>query len=198
MTYSAGKAKPKVLYLVGEVPFFERPDCEFIVIAQEHLLSASFEVDAFLPAASFAEAEGTLDQHRGPRAEALVQIENPCPTEPSTGFARPDWLIFSKLAQTKLGATGSSSTRPREAVLKEISEKVTGFPARPDRQAPSAECPRPTSQSKRARPPPAAPGRLPAGGRARPASCHRGMDLSSKVEGPAANWPLKRDSGLHP
>ena len=64
---------PRVLYLVGEAPFVSRPDCEF-VIAQDTYLPP-FEVDVFLPAASFAEAEGTITNIEG-RVQALAQIEH--------------------------------------------------------------------------------------------------------------------------
>ena len=65
--------RPKVLYLVGEAPFTARPDCDF-VIAQD-LYLPPFEVDAFLPAASFAEAEGTLTNIEG-RVQELRPVEH--------------------------------------------------------------------------------------------------------------------------
>ncbi len=122
-----GRARPKVLYLVGEAPFFQRPDCDY-VIAQD-IYRPPFEVDAFLPAASFAEAEGTLTNIEG-RVQELVKIED-LPDGAITGFARPDWFIFGALAE-KLSRPGLSFRNAAE-VLEEISENVPGFPARPDR-----------------------------------------------------------------
>jgi len=123
-----GRAKLKVLYLVGEAPFFERPDCEYI-IAQD-IYHPPFEVDAFLPAASFAEAEGTLTNVEG-RVQEMVKIED-LPDGAITGFARPDWFIFGALAE-KLSCPGLEYKDAKE-ILEEISEKVAGFPASPDRQ----------------------------------------------------------------
>ena len=65
--------RPKVLYLVGETPFITRPDCDYL-IAQD-LYEPPFEVDAFLPAASFAEAQGTLTNEEG-RVQALRRVED--------------------------------------------------------------------------------------------------------------------------
>ena len=123
-----GRAKPKVLYLVGESPFFERPECDFL-IAQD-IYRPPFEVDAFLPAASFAEAEGTLTNVEG-RVQQLVKIED-LADGAVTGYARPDWFIFGALAE-KLGRAGP---QPKNAgqILKEIGTKVAGFPASPDRR----------------------------------------------------------------
>jgi formate dehydrogenase alpha subunit len=170
-----GRAKPKVIYLVGETPFFERPHCDY-VIAQD-VYHPPFAVDAFLPAASFAEAEGTLTNAEG-RVQRLVQIED-VPDGAVTGFMRPDWHIFGRLAE-KLNHH-QLGYRNATAVLKEISENVSGFPAKPDRKprrlVPKAKLP-------------IAKAKVRAAGTgsylliAEPAGfTHRGIDLSSKVEG---------------
>ncbi|MFH0982532.1 MAG: molybdopterin-dependent oxidoreductase [Planctomycetota bacterium] len=171
----AGRAKPKVLYLVGEVPFFARPDCEY-VIAQDTYYPP-FEIDAFLPAASFAEAEGTLTNVEG-RVQPLVRVEDRRDGA-ATGFSRPDWFIFSRLAE-KLGAA-SFDYADAEAVLKDISQSVPGFPAKPDRKlrrlTPKAELP---IERRKA----AVTGTVPFLLVAEPAGfAHRGVDLSAKVEG---------------
>jgi len=119
---------PRVLYLVGESPFFERPDCQYII--SQDIYYPPFEVDTFLPAASFAEAEGTLTNIEG-RIQELVKIET-LPEGEVTGFARPDWQIFSELSQ-KLGCK-DMVYHDAAAVLKEIHQKVSGFPETPDRQ----------------------------------------------------------------
>jgi formate dehydrogenase (NADP+) alpha subunit len=120
--------KPRVLYLVGESPFFERPDCEYII--SQDIYYPPFEIDAFLPAASFAEAEGTLTNIEG-RVQGLVKIES-LPEGAVTGFVRPDWRIFSELSR-KLGC-GDMKYYDAAAVLKEIHKNVPGFPGRPDRK----------------------------------------------------------------
>jgi predicted molibdopterin-dependent oxidoreductase YjgC len=122
------RKKPRVLYLVGESPFFERPDCEYII--SQDIYYPPFEIDAFLPAASFAEAEGTLTNIEG-RVQELVKIES-LPEGKVTGFVRPDWQIFSELSQ-KLDCKDMKYV-DAAAVLKEIHKNVPGFPERPDRK----------------------------------------------------------------
>ena len=94
-----GRAKPKVIYLVGAVPFFTRPSRDYLIA--QNTYHPPFEVDAFLPAASFAEAEGTLTNVEG-RVQNLARVEN-LPDGAANGFTRPDWFIFSRLAE-RLGA----------------------------------------------------------------------------------------------
>jgi predicted molibdopterin-dependent oxidoreductase YjgC len=170
-----GRAKPKVLYLVGEVPFFERPDCEHI-IAQD-IYYPPFEVDAFLPAASFAEAEGTLTNVEG-RVQQLVRIED-LPDSAATGFSRPDWFIFSRLAE-KLDSA-EFKYKDARAVLREISRSVPGFPAKPDRKrrklTPKAKLPIEKRKASAAGTGAYILVAEPAG------FAHRGIDLSAKVEG---------------
>ena len=172
---SKGRAKPKVIYLVGEAPFFDRPDCEY-VIAQD-IYHPPFAVDAFLPAASFAEAEGTLANVEG-RVQTLVRIEN-LPDGAATGFARPDWFIFSQLAE-RLNCP-EFKYKDAKAVLKEIGKSVPGFPARPNRAprrlAPKARLPIEKRKTLAAGTGPYLLVAEPAG------FGHRGIDLSSKVEG---------------
>ena len=119
--------KPRVLYLVGESPFFERPDCEYVI--SQDIYYPPFEIDAFLPAASFAEAEGTLTNIEG-RVQGLVKIED-FPEGKVTGFVRPDWQIFSELAQ-KLGCP-AITYKNAEDVRKEIHQILPEFPCMPDR-----------------------------------------------------------------
>jgi predicted molibdopterin-dependent oxidoreductase YjgC len=170
-----GTAKPSVLYLVGDIPCFERPDCAYVIAQGTY--QPPFPVDAFLPAASFAEAEGTLTNIEG-RIQQVARIEN-LPDGAVTGFARPDWQIFSRLAD-KL-AFPDLKYRSAKALLKEISQNVPGFPGKPDRKprmlAPRAKLP----IEKRTENIPGTGSYLLVienGGFG-----HRGIDLSSKVEG---------------
>jgi predicted molibdopterin-dependent oxidoreductase YjgC len=170
-----GRAKPKVLYLVGDIPFFERPDCEYVIA--QGIYYPPFNVDTFLPAASFAEADGTLTNIEG-RVQRLVGIED-LPDGAATGFARPDWFIFNQLAE-RLGCPGFGY-KNANAVFKDISKNVPGFPAKPDRKprrlAPKSKIP---IEKRKTRATGAGPYRLVA----EPAGFgHRGIDLSSKVEG---------------
>jgi len=122
------RKKPKVIYLVGESPFFERPDCEYII--SQDIYYPPFEIDAFLPAASFAEADGTITNIEG-RVQGLVKVES-LPESAVTGFVRPDWQIFSELSQ-RLGCK-DMRYESADAVLKEIHQNALDFPERPDRK----------------------------------------------------------------
>lgn len=170
-----GRAKPKVIYLVGEVPFLKRPDCDYLIA--QGIYYPPFEVDAFLPASSFAEAEGTLVNVEG-RVQALVKIED-LPDGVVNGFSRPDWFIFTQLAK-KLECTGFKY-RSSKAILREISKNVPGFPAKPNRK-PRELKPATKFSINRQKAGPDGKGTFllvaePAG------FLNRGIDLSSKVEG---------------
>jgi len=120
--------RPKVLYLVGDVPFFERPECDFLIVQDIYL--PPFEVDAFLPAASFAESGGTLVNLEG-RVQDIVQVEAP-PEGAVTGFMRPDWRIFSDLARAL-----KSVAMPYVSigdVRDDIRTAVPDYPSQPDRK----------------------------------------------------------------
>jgi len=188
---TSGSKRAKVIYLVGDIPFLERPDCDFLIVQDTYL--PSFKVDAFLPAATFAESGGTLVNMEG-RVQEIVQIESP-PEGPVTGFMRPDWQIFSDLARA-LQYSGMNYRTPQD-VDEDIHRVVPDFPPRPDRMPRRmkpiekdrgikgqrdrvSECPNPALD-------PLIPRSLdpfrfllvaePAGYR------HRGIDISSKVGG---------------
>jgi predicted molibdopterin-dependent oxidoreductase YjgC len=171
---AAGAKRPKVIYLVGDVPWTARPDCDFLIVQDIYL--PPFPVDAFLPASSFAEAGGTMVNVEG-RVQEVVQVENP-PEGAVTGFMRPDWRIFSDLARA-LGKEGSGYASTEE-VRKDIHSAVPGFPEKADR-TPRVMRPFDTPVAASA---PVAAGdgdflviAKPRGYR------HRGIDLSAKVGG---------------
>jgi NADH dehydrogenase/NADH:ubiquinone oxidoreductase subunit G len=91
---------------------------------------AAFDVDVFLPAASFAEAGGTITNVEG-RVQEIVQIEDP-PDGAITGFVRPDWFVFGAIAEN-LGCSACTYKNAGE-IRSEISERLPGFPAVPDRR----------------------------------------------------------------
>jgi predicted molibdopterin-dependent oxidoreductase YjgC len=123
-----GSKRPKVIYLAGDIPFFERPDCDFLIVQDIYL--PPFKVDAFLPASTFAEAGGTLVNMEG-RVQEVVQVENP--TEGAVmGFMRPDWRIFADLANSLKG--NSMNYKTSKDVLGEIRKTVPDFPARLNRK----------------------------------------------------------------
>ncbi len=173
--FSGGSPRPKAIYLVGDIPFFERPDCDFLIVQDLYL--PAFPVDAFLPASSFAETSGTLVNMEG-RVQEIVPVEHPAEGA-VTGLMRPDWRIFSDLA--KALACPSLDYRTVRDVYREIRAAVPDFPARADRK--------PRRMKAAGHPDiffePIAP---PAEGRftlvAEPGGYgHRGIDLSSKVGG---------------
>ncbi len=121
--------RPRVLYLVGEAPLAHRPDYD-VVIAQD-LYLPPFDVDAFLPAASFAEAAGTLTNIEG-RVQELEAVEEPG-SGAAVGSVRPDWKIFSDLA-ARLGRADlvyADAAAVRVAIRREVED----FPAEHDRSA---------------------------------------------------------------
>jgi predicted molibdopterin-dependent oxidoreductase YjgC len=123
-----GSKRPSVIYLVGDIPFFERPDCDFLIVQDTYL--PPFKVDAFLPAATFAESGGTLINIEG-RVQEIVQIEH-LPEGAVTGMMRPDWRIFSDLANSLQSA--SMNYQSIQDVQKDIQKAVPNFPVGIDRR----------------------------------------------------------------
>lgn len=187
-----GSKRPKVLYLVGDIPFTERPDCDFLIV--QDIYPPPFAVDAFLPASSFVEAGGTLVNMEG-RVQEVVQIENQ-PEGAVTGFMRPDWRIFSDLAQV-LQYPGMNY-RAYPDVDADIHAAVPDFPPRPDRM-PRRMKPLALGRVQESR-----PSRKREKGKgafqlvAEPAGYrHRGIDISSKVGG-LGELALEEGFRMHP
>jgi predicted molibdopterin-dependent oxidoreductase YjgC len=172
---TAATQRPKVLYLTGDIPFFERPECDFLIV--QDICLPPFEVDVFLPSSSFAESGGTLVNLEG-RIQEIVQVEDP-PEGASTGFMRPDWRIFSDLA----GALNCHTMNYKSAsgVFKQIRRENPGFPAGINRRPRRMTSPDSWTAEK------------PKGGKATGGNFllvaqpggyrHRGIDISSKVGG---------------
>jgi anaerobic selenocysteine-containing dehydrogenase len=97
------------------------PNCEFVVL-WELFLSAVTEfdrqVDVVLPAASFAEVDGTFTNNDGFVQRVRKAIE---PVHQS----KPDWLIAAQLANA-MGADTSFETSP-SAIFREIGERVPAY-----------------------------------------------------------------------
>ncbi len=55
----------EVLYVVGEVPFFDRPDTAFLVVQNAHFTSLAKQADVVLPSGSFFELSGTIVDFMG-------------------------------------------------------------------------------------------------------------------------------------
>ena len=98
----------KALYMMGENPILSEADANHVkkaleeldfFVAQDLFLSESAEyADVVLPAASFAEKEGTFTNTER-RVQRVRKAISP------RGESKPDWWIISRLAQ-KMGAEG--------------------------------------------------------------------------------------------
>jgi formate dehydrogenase alpha subunit len=104
----AGKGEVKAVYLIGENPVLSDPDAkhvekaleklEFLVVQDIFLTETAKLADVVLPAASFAEKEGTFTntERRVQRVRKVVE---------AVGEAKADWWIVSQVAQ-KMGGKG--------------------------------------------------------------------------------------------
>jgi formate dehydrogenase alpha subunit len=92
----------RAMYVVGENPLLSEPDLhhaekafgqlEFLVVQDLFLHETAERADVFLPAAAFAEKDGTFtnSERRVQRVRAAL---------PPPGEARPDWWITAELAR---------------------------------------------------------------------------------------------------
>jgi formate dehydrogenase alpha subunit len=92
----------RAMYIVGENPLLSEPDLhhaekafgqlEFLVVQDLFLHETAERADVFLPAAAFAEKDGTFtnSERRVQRVRAAL---------PPPGEARPDWAITAELAK---------------------------------------------------------------------------------------------------
>ena len=92
----------RAMYVVGENPLLSEPDLhhaekafgqlEFLVVQDLFLHETAERADVFLPAAAFAEKDGTFtnSERRVQRVRAAL---------PPPGEARPDWRITAELAK---------------------------------------------------------------------------------------------------
>ncbi|MFA4964253.1 MAG: formate dehydrogenase subunit alpha [Thermoleophilia bacterium] len=119
----------KGLFIVGENPMLSDPDqhhveealrgLDFLVVQDIFLSETAQLADVVLPAASFAEKDGTFTntERKVQRVRAAV---------PSPGQARADWEIITDLARRLGGAGGWDYSHPRE-ILAEISALTPSY-----------------------------------------------------------------------
>jgi formate dehydrogenase alpha subunit len=101
MMTAAQKGELKALYVMGENPLMSDPDTshiehalsnlDFLVVQDIFLSETAVKADVVLPAASFAEKEGTYTN-----TERRVQISGKAVFPP--GLARSDWQIICELS----------------------------------------------------------------------------------------------------
>ena len=119
----AQEGKIKGLYIMGENPVISDPDSnnvrralqnlEFLVVQDIFLSETAEYADVVLPAASFAEKDGTFTNTER-RVERIRKAIEP------VGQARADWQIISEIAR-RCGYKGMDYSHPSE-ILDEIAK----------------------------------------------------------------------------
>ncbi len=122
MMEAAKERKVKAMYIMGENPMITNPALEHVkealekldfLVVQDIFLTETAELaDVVLPAASFAEKEGTFTNTERRVLKVNKAIE-------SLGEAKEDWRIIVELAK-KLGASGFDFQSPKE-IMDEIN-----------------------------------------------------------------------------
>ena len=105
---AAGTGLVKAIYLMGENPYLSDPDSkhvreafrklDFFVVQDIFLSETALMADVVLPAASFAEKDGTFSNTERRVQRVRKAIEPP-------GLSQPDWWITSEIAR-RMGANG--------------------------------------------------------------------------------------------
>jgi formate dehydrogenase (NADP+) alpha subunit len=118
----------KAIYLVGENPVLTDADSshvrqafeeiEFLIVQDMFLTETAQLADVVLPAASFAEKDGTFTN-----TERRVQRVRKAVDPP--GEARPDWWIISQVAK-RMGASGFDFEGP-EQVMGEVASLTPSY-----------------------------------------------------------------------
>lgn len=128
MTQAAAEGKIKGMYIVGVNPLLTDPRLEharkafetldFLVVQDIFLTETAELADVVLPAASFAEKEGTFTNTERRVLKVNKAIDPP-------GEAKEDWRILVDLSK-KLGAAGFDFQSPEE-VMAEINQLVSQY-----------------------------------------------------------------------
>jgi NADH-quinone oxidoreductase subunit G len=124
---AAGEGDVRALILVGADPVRDVPDgsiasmaldrAEFVVALDLFLTDSSSRADVVLPAAGFAEKDGTVTNLEG-RVQKVNQIV------PGAGQSRPDWSVLDDVARRMGRPLGFVSA---EAINKEISAVAPAY-----------------------------------------------------------------------
>ncbi|MFC1485425.1 formate dehydrogenase subunit alpha, partial [Candidatus Latescibacterota bacterium] len=120
--------KIKAVYLVGENPILSEANAchveealkrlEFLVVQDIFLTETAKLADVILPAASFAEKDGTFtNTERG--------VQRVCRAIEPVGEAKPDWWITCRIAGS-MGAGGFDFSGPEE-VMEEIASLTPSY-----------------------------------------------------------------------
>jgi formate dehydrogenase alpha subunit len=125
---AAYQAKIKAIYLVGENPVLSDPDAkhveealrrlEFFVVQDIFLGETARLAHVVLPAASFAEKDGTFT-NTDRRVQRVRKVIDP------VGNCKPDWWITSQLGQ-RMAEKGFDFDHPSQ-IMEEISRLTPGY-----------------------------------------------------------------------
>ncbi len=128
MIPAAGEGRIRGLYVMGENPMLSDPDLNHarhcleqleLLVVQDIFLSETAQLaHVVLPAASFAEKDGTFTN-----TERRVQLVRQA-IEP-VGQAKPDWEIICLLAK-KLGLSGFDFASPKE-IMEEVNRVAPSY-----------------------------------------------------------------------
>jgi len=118
MIDAAGEGKLRALFILGEDPAMTEPDsnhtrrslaaCEFLVLQEIFPSETSAYADVLLPAAAFAEKDGTFTN-----TERRVQLIRQAIDPP--GDALPDWKIIADIGGRLLASLDCTPTGPHAA-----------------------------------------------------------------------------------
>lgn len=125
---AAHRGQIKALYVIGENLLLSEPDArhveealralDFLVVQDIFLTETARLADVVLPAATFAEKDGTFTN-----TERRIQLVRKA-IEP-VGNSRPDWWIICELAK-RMGAKGFDFNHPSE-IMKEIASLTPSY-----------------------------------------------------------------------
>ncbi|HEX9862651.1 MAG TPA: formate dehydrogenase subunit alpha [Candidatus Bathyarchaeia archaeon] len=121
MIHAAGEEKIKALYIMGENPMVSDPDLNSVkeclekpfLVVQDIFMTPTTELaDVILPAASFAEKDGTFTSTQRTVSKIRKAIE-------PVGDSKPDYWIIGQIAE-RMGYKNCTYSHPRE-ILNEIN-----------------------------------------------------------------------------
>jgi len=124
MIHAAGEGHIKGLYIMGENPMISDPDINhvkeclekpFLVVQDIFMTPTAVLADVVLPAASFAETDGTYTSTQRTVSKIRKAIE-------PVGDSKPDYWVIGQIAE-RMGYSGCTYSHPKE-ILDEIN-KVT-------------------------------------------------------------------------
>ena len=143
---AAHEGQIKAMYLIGENPMLSDPDSnhieealeklEFFVVQDMFLTETALMADVVLPAASFAEKDGTFTntERRVQRVRKAIE---------PIGNSKADWSIVCQLAK-RMGGKGFDFEHPSE-IMDEIARLTPSYGGisyeRLDRESPQWPCP---------------------------------------------------------